>query len=111
MSDVPSASAVLEKAGRRAADWLGLSDPLTTRLLGCVSGNPGVGIAPGSEEWSNALALIDVARRLERLCGSREAAHVWLRGSHLGFGRAPMKVLEGAQGPATIQAYLASFER
>lgn len=52
---------------------------------------------PGSEEWRNALVLIDVARRLERLCGSREAAHVWLRGSHLGFGRAPMNVLEGAR--------------
>ena len=102
-------TAVLEKAGRRAAAWLGMSDDLAARLLDSEPGNL-AGFAPTSQRWCSALALIDVAKRLERLCGSQEAVGIWLRGTHLSFKRPPIDVLSEANGLDLIWNYLSGFE-
>lgn len=110
MPEAGHAGVVLEQAGRRAAAWLGLDDALVTDLLGTESRHLSDGISPTSQEGQNALALIDVARRLERLCGSQEAAGVWLRGTHLRFSRPPVDILREANGLDLIRGYLSGFE-
>jgi len=62
----------LAKAAIRAAEWLGLDQEAIAALLGKHRSEQQLQLEPATGEWCNALALIDIATRLERLAGGQE---------------------------------------
>lgn len=88
--------AVLAKAARRTAAWLGLEDSELTLALGVASVDQP--LEPGSPAWYRALTLIHLGYCLERLCGDRTQARAWMRGRNTSFGRPPVDMLAEPKG-------------
>lgn len=100
---------VLAKAASRAGAWLGLSEQeqlqaLQTQAM-CDE------LEAGSTPWYNALSLIHLAFRLEKLAGGQSAAHQWLRGPNAGLGRPPIERLLEPGGASALLDYTHAFYR
>ncbi|GAB6196708.1 hypothetical protein [Lysobacter xanthus] len=104
------AGAVLAKAARHTARWLGLNP----RLLAVVTGLPGqADVTPelDSEAWARCLALVRLGGRLESKLGRRGTVRAWLTGRHLQLKPTPLDVLAQPEGLAALHDYLDAFER
>lgn len=104
------AGAVLVKAARHTARWLGLDPELFARATGLPwrgDATPAV----GSEEWARCLALVQLGGRLESKLGRRGTVRAWLRGRHVQLVPTPLDVLAAPGGLAALNGYLDAFER
>lgn len=100
---------VLAKAASRAAAWLGLSEQELLHALELQAACDA--LEAGSTPWYNALSLIHLAYRLEKLAGGQSAAHRWLRGPNAGLGRPPIERLLEAGGASALLDYTHAFYR
>jgi hypothetical protein len=104
------AGAVLAKAARHTARWLGLAP----EVFRSATGLPWQGDATpalDTEEWARCLALVQLGGRLESKLGRRGVVRTWLKGRHLELKPTPLDVLAGPDGLAAVQEYLEAFER
>lgn len=101
----------LAKAAIRAAEWLGLDQEAIAALLGKHRSEQQLQLEPATGEWCNALALIDIATRLERLAGGQDAARTWMRGPNLELGQPPIRVIAAPTGLDSVRNYLGRVDR
>lgn len=104
------AGAVLAKAARHTARWLGLAPELFARATGLPwegDAKPAV----DSEGWARCLALVQLGGRLKSKLGRRGTVRAWLAGRHLQLEPTPLDVLAAPGGLAALNAYLDAFER
>lgn len=109
----PTAEAVLTKAVLRAADLLGLSSRVLSRILGVseasisrlVSGRRT--IDPASKEGELALLLVRVYRSLDALVGADAAQRkAWLESPNRALNGRPVELLQRTDGLVHLVAYL-----
>lgn len=103
------AAEVLTKATLRAAAWLGLTDAERCAALQVEQLHET--LQAGSASWYQALGLVQLALRLERLLGSADAARLWLRRPNTGLGRPPIEVVVEPAGPMSLVDYTYRFTR
>lgn len=109
----PAPDAVLTKAVLRAADLLGLSSRVLSRVLGVseasisrlVSGSRT--IDPASKEGELALLLVRVYRSLDALVGTDAAQRkAWLESRNRALNGRPIELLQRTDGLVHVVAYL-----
>ena len=109
----PAPDAVLTKALLRAADLLGLSSRVLSRILGVseasisrlVSGSRT--IDPASKEGELALLLVRVYRSLDALVGTDAAQRKsWLESHNRALNGRPIELLQRTDGLVHVVAYL-----
>lgn len=109
----PAPQAVLTQAALRAADLLGLSSRVLSRILGVseasisrlVSGSRS--IDPASKEGELALLLVRVYRSLDALVGTDDAQRrAWLESPNRALNGRPIDLLQRTDGLVHVVAYL-----
>lgn len=108
--DDVDAGAVLAKAARYTARWLGL-DPELFEVATGLAWHRDVTPALDSQEWARCLALVQLGGRLESKLGRRGMVRAWLTGRHLQLEPTPLDVLAAPDGLAALHRYLDAFER
>lgn len=106
-----SRGAVLTKATRRAAEFLGLSDAILAEVLGVSASTvsrmrDGRPIDPDSHEGECALLLVRVFRGLDALLGDLESCRKWMRAKNLHLGGVPADLIRTVQGLVRVTQYL-----
>lgn len=104
------AGAVLLKAARHTARWLGLEPEVFHTATG-LAWDGAVPPALESAEWTRCLALVRLGGRLEAKLGRRGVVRAWLTGQNLELRPTPLTVLAQAGGLAALHGYLDAFER
>ena len=106
--------AVLSKAVRNTAHYLGIPNARLARILGLSPAtisrlNAGSYLlSPERKEWDFALLLVRLFRSLDSIVGgSPDTARAWLNSENLGFsGRKPVEMIETTEGLVHVVNYL-----
>lgn len=106
--------AVLSKAVRNTALYLGLPNTKLSRILGLSPAtisrlNSGTFLLSADrKEWEFAVLLVRLFRSLDSIVGgSSEAARVWLNSENKAlFGRKPVELIETTEGLVHVVTYL-----
>ena len=103
--------AVLTKATRRAAAFLGLTDAALADVLGVSPSTVSrLGdrrpIDPDSREGECALLLIRVFRGLDALLGDLESCRNWMRARNAHVGGVPAELVRTVEGLVRVTQYL-----
>jgi uncharacterized protein (DUF2384 family) len=106
--------AVLSKAVRNTALYLGIPNTKLSRILGLSPAtisrlNTGTFLLSADrKEWEFAVLLVRLFRSLDSIVGgSSEAARVWLNSENKAlFGRKPVELIETTEGLVHVVTYL-----
>ena len=104
------AGAVLLKAARHTARWLGLEPEVFHTATG-LAWDGAVPPALDSAEWTRCLALVRLGGRLEAKLGRRGVVRAWLTVQNLQLRPTPLAVLARPDGLSSLNAYLDAYER
>jgi hypothetical protein len=104
---------VVSKAALRAAEWLGLSNRILSRILGLSEasvsrmGSGAYRLAPGEKPFELAVLFVRLYRALDALVDGDEAvAQAWLHGHNTALGDAPVSLIQTVPGLVNTLAYL-----
>ncbi|MEO7774467.1 MAG: antitoxin Xre/MbcA/ParS toxin-binding domain-containing protein [Steroidobacteraceae bacterium] len=109
-----TAEAVLAKAVRRSAEFLGINQATLADVLG-VSAATASRLCAGAyelspqrrREWEFATLFVRLYRSLDALVGHGEAARQWLQGPNLAFNdEKPIHLIRNAEGLVRVLHYL-----
>lgn len=106
-----SRGAVLTKATRRAAEFLGLTDAALAEVLGVSAStvsrlSDARPIDPKSREGECALLLIRIFRGLDALLGDLESCRKWFRAKNQHLGGVPADLVRTVEGLVRVTQYL-----
>ncbi len=109
------APAVLSKAVGRAAQRLGITRALLSKVLGVSAATitrlyaGDYQLEPNRKEWELALLFVRAFRSLDSIVGEDLAARAWLGSENHGLNARPIELISQTEGLVRVVQYLDAY--